>query len=141
MINPDGMENQLTILNVSGPYREPRELVFSYDYVIQRPTWPTPNGLRIKVSIAEELDYLRDKVLMVSGGSPGQQLSISRTLSRRIADCKLRIADEEGMLSARREVLVGLFSGELAHLLPKLEGWMKESQEALRQEIREKVGL
>lgn len=135
------MENQLTILNVSGPYREPREPAFSYDYSAQRPTWPTPHGFRIKVSIPEELDYLRDKVLEISGGSPGQQLLVSRTLSRRIADCKLRIADEAGMLSARRDVMIGLFSDELAPLFPKLVDWMNQSRDALRQEVREKVGL
>ncbi len=135
------MSNALSILNVSGPYREPRELAFSYDYSIQRPSWPTPNGVRVKVSIPEELDYLKDTILHIIGGSPGQQLSISRMLSRRIADCKLRIADEEGMLTARFDVLVGPFTDGSAHLFPKLEGWMKESQESLRREIRETVGI
>ncbi len=135
------MDNHLTILNVSGPYREPLELVFSYDYSLQRPTWPTPHGVRVKVSIPEELEFLRDKMLDVKGGSPGQQLLITRTLSRRIADSKLRIADEAGLLSARRDVLIGLFAGALGHLSPKLEAWMKESQDALRQELRETFGV
>jgi hypothetical protein len=51
------MTHPFTTLNVSGPYREPRELVFSYDYSVQRPNWPTPNGVRVKVSIPDELDY------------------------------------------------------------------------------------
>lgn len=135
------MENPLTILTVSGPYREPREPTFSYDYSVQRPNWPTPHGVRVKVSIPDELDYLKNKVLGLSGGSPGQQLLISRDLSRRIADHKLHIADEEGMLSARLDVLIGPFTEALEYLFPKLEGWMKASQEALRQEVREKVGI
>ncbi len=135
------MSDTLSIVNVSGPYREPRELVFSYDYTIQRPNWPTPHGVRVKVSIPEELDYLRSKVLGLSGGTPGQQLVITRELSRRLADCKLRIADEEAMLSERLDVLIEPFIGPLAHLFPKLERWMKESEQALRQEVREKTGL
>ena len=135
------MSDALSILNVSGPYREPRELVFSYDYSVQRPSWPTPNGVRVKVSIPDELNYLKDTLLHISGGSPGQQLSISRMLSRRIADCKLRIVDEAGMLAARFDVLVGPFSDGIAHLFPKLDGWMKESQESLRSEIRDTFGI
>ncbi len=135
------MSDTLSIVNVSGPYREPRELVFSYDYSIQRPNWPTPHGVRVKVSIPEELDYLRSKVLGLSGGTAGQQLLITRELTRRLADRKLHIADEEGMLSERLDVLIEVFTGPLAHLFPKLERWMKESEQALRQAVREKTGL
>lgn len=135
------MDDRVTILNVSGPYREPREPVFSYDYSVQRPTWPTPNGVRIKVSIPEELDYLRVKILGVTGGTPGQQLILSRALTRRIADQKFLIADEAGMFSSRLDVMVEPFTGALEHLFPKLETWMKESQAVLRQEIRERIGL
>ncbi len=135
------MANPFTILNVSGPYREPREAVFSYDYSIQRATWPTPHGVRVKVSVAEELDYFKAKVLEIHGGSPGQQLKISQMLTRHIADHKLQIANDENMLSERLDVMVGLFTGALAHLFPKLEARMNESKAALRQEIREKVKL
>ncbi|MBM4120706.1 MAG: hypothetical protein FJ248_07410, partial [Nitrospira sp.] len=69
------MTNPVTILNVSGPYREPREPAFSYDYAIQRGTWPTPHAVRVKVAVVEELDYLKYTVLALQGGSPGQQLS------------------------------------------------------------------
>lgn len=134
------MASPFTILNVMGPYREPRELVLSYDYAIQRPNWPTPHGVRIKVSIPDELDYLRNKVLGVSGGSPGQQLRVTQMLSRRIADRKIQIANDEGMFQERLDVLVGPFTGPLAHLFPRLDIWMNESQESLRQEIREKIG-
>ncbi len=135
------MDDRVTILNVNGPYREPREPVFSYDYSIQRPTWPTANGVRIKVSIPEELDYLRVKILGVNGGTPGQQLILSRALTRRIADQKFLIAEEAGMFSSRLDVMVEPFTGAWEHLFPKLETWMKESQAVLRQEIRERIGL
>lgn len=135
------MANPFTILNVMGPYREPRELVLSYDYAVQRPNWPTPHGVRIKVSIPDELDYLRDKVLGVSGGSPGQQLRVTQMLSRRIADRKIQIANDEGLFQERLDVLVAPFTGSLAHLFPRLDIWMNESKESLRQEIRDSIGL
>ena len=135
------MANPFTILNVSGPYREPRESVFSYDYSIQRPTWPTPHAVRVKVAVAEELDYLKATVLDVPGGSPGQQLLISKLLTRHIADRKLQIANEENMLNERLDVMIGPFAGPLAHLFKNLDAWMNESKAALRQEIREKVKL
>jgi hypothetical protein len=128
-------------LNVSGPYREPLEPAFSYDYSVQRPTWPTPNGVRVKVAITGELDYFKVEVLDVQGGSPGQQLSISKLLTRHIADRKLQIANEENMLNERLDIIIGPFTGPLAHLFPKLQRWMNESKAALRQEIREKMRL
>ena len=77
---------------------------FSYDYSIQRPHWPMPHAVRVKVAIAEELDVLRGKVLGPVSGSPGQQLLVSQLLTRRIADEKLRIADQDGLLSGRADV-------------------------------------
>lgn len=136
------MERKFTILDISGPYREPRDLVFSFDYSIQRPHWPTPNGVRIKVSIPDELDYLKQKILGIGDeGTGGQQLIMSRTLTRRIADQKMQIVDEEGMLAARLDVLIEPFTGTLEHLFPKLESWMIEKKETLRKEIFEHVGL
>ncbi len=135
------MANPFTILNVSGPYREPREPAFSYDYSVQRATWPTPNGVRVKVAVAEELDYFKSKIPEVRGGSPGQQLLISRLLTRHIADRKLQIANEENMFNERLDVMVEPFTGPLSHLFPRLDAWMNESKAALRQEIREKVRL
>jgi hypothetical protein len=135
------MRDSFSILNVSGPYREPREPAFSYDYSIQRSDWPTANGVRIKVSILDELDYLKNKILAVSGGSPGQQLRVTQLLCRRIADRKLQIVDEERMLLERRDVMIGPFTGSLAHLFARLEAWMSEQKTSLRQELREQVGL
>jgi hypothetical protein len=134
-------DSKLTISDVSGPFREPREPVFSYDYSIQRPTWATPHGLRIKVSIPDELDLLKGRLLGAVTGTPGQQLIISRILSRRIADWKLRIADAEGMLSERRDVMVGPFTGPLAHLYPKLQTLFEQEQSRVREEIRQRVGI
>jgi hypothetical protein len=135
------MKHAFTILNVSGPYREPREPNFSYDYSVQRPQWPTPNGVRVKVSIADELDYCKNKVLGVMGGSPGQQLMVTQVLSRRIADQKLLIANEEGMFLERFDVMIGPFTGSLGYLFPRLDLWMHEHKEALRQEVHAKIGL
>ncbi len=135
------MDNTLTILNVSGPYREPREPVFSYDYAIQRPTWATPFGVRVKISIADELDYVKSKLLGQVTGSPGQQLLLNQVLTRRIADQKLRIADQEGMLSERQDVLIGPFTGPLGHLFPRLEAWLNDEQATLKAEIRQRVRL
>ncbi|MER3425045.1 MAG: hypothetical protein C4293_19235 [Nitrospiraceae bacterium] len=135
------MKHPFSILNVSGPYREPRELAFSYDYAVQRPNWPTPHGVRVKVSIPDELDYCKYKVLEIGGGSPGQQLRVNQMVSRRIADQKLQIANEEGMFLERFDVMIGPFTGHLSHLFAPLEAWMNETKASLRQEIREKVGL
>lgn len=133
------MANPFTVLNVSGPYREPREESYSYDYSIQRATWPTPHGVRVKVAMAEELDYLKSKVLELQNGSPGQQLRVSQILTRHIADRKLQIANDENMLNDRRDVMITPFTDAYTHLFLKLEAWMNESKASLRQEILEKV--
>jgi hypothetical protein len=135
------IDNALTVTDVSGPYREPRESVFSYDYSIQRPTWATPFAVRIKVSLPAELDVIKGIVMGSVTGSPGQQLMLNKLLTRHIADQKLRIADNEGMLSERRDVLVEPFVGPMSYLFPQLERWIQETREVLRTEMKEKVGL
>ncbi|WP_447977403.1 hypothetical protein [Candidatus Nitrospira bockiana] len=135
------MTATFTIINVSGPYREPREPVLSYDFAVQRPHWPTAHAIRIKVSIPDELDYCRTKILDVGGGTPGQQLIMTQCLSRRIADQKLAIADQEGMFTERVDLLVEPFTGPLQHLFPRLETWMRENKDRLRQELIEKARL
>ena len=135
------MDSKLTIADVHGPFREPREPVFSYDYSIQRSTWATPHGVRVKVSIPDELDVLKKQLLGSIAGSPGQQLVVGKILSRTIADWKVRIAETEGMLKERRDVLLMPFVGPLAHLFPKLEALFTQEQQALREEIRKRVGL
>ena len=135
------MANPFTILNVNGPYREPREPAFSYDYSVQRPNWPTPHAVRVKVSIPDELDYLKYKVLGVSGGSPGQQLRLNQVLIRRIADRKIQIANEQGMFTERFDIMLAPFTGPLAYLFAPLEAWMKEAEASLRQEIHDAIGL
>jgi hypothetical protein len=136
-----GTENKMTIVDVTGPFREPREPVFSYDYAIQRPNWPLPHVARVKVAIAEELDVLRGKILGTATGTPGQQLLISQLLSRRIADEKIRIADEEGQLAEPNEVIVAPFTGPLAHLFGRLEAWLERERDGLRAEIKKRANV
>jgi hypothetical protein len=135
------MKHPFSTLNVSGPFREPREPSFSYDYSVHRPTWPTPQAVRVKISIADELEYLRDKVLGISGGSPGQQLRVNQILMRWIADKKLNIANDEGLFLQRLDVMIMPFTGALAHLFPVLSGLMEQEKDALRREIHDKVKL
>ena len=135
------MDTRMTITDVTGPYREPREQVFSYDYSIQRASWPTAQAIRVKVAIPEELDVLRAKILGAIAGTPGQQLMISKFLSRHIANEKLRIADAEGMLAERRDTVVAPFTGPLVHLFPRLDAWAGEHRDTLRAEIKTLVGL
>jgi hypothetical protein len=135
------MDARMQISNVTGPYREPREQVFSYDYSIHRASWPTAQAVRVKVAIPEELDVVRSKILGDVVGTPGQQLMISKFLSRQIADEKIRIADADSMLAERRDTMVPPFTGPLAHLFARLDTWAVEQQETLRAEIKMLVGL
>jgi hypothetical protein len=135
------MDARMKITDVTGPYREPREQVFSYDYSIQRASWPTAQAVRVKVAIPEELDVLRIKILGAIAGTPGQQLMISKFLSRHIADEKIRIAEADGMLTERRDTVVAPFTGPLVHLFSRLDSWAAEQQEPLRAEIKKLVGL
>ena len=135
------MDNRVTVSDVSGPFREPREPVFSYDYSIQRPTWATPHGLRVKVSIPDELDVVKVQLLGPVSGTAGQQLIISKLLSRAIADWKMQIAEQEGMLAERRDVMLGPFTGPLAHLFAKLQARFNQEQATLRAEIKQRTGL
>jgi len=135
------MPSDLIVLNVLGPYREPREQAFSYDYSVQRPDWATPQGVRVKVSIELELDYLKHSILALSGGSVGQQLRVNQILSRAIADHKLQLADADGLLADRRDVMVGPFVDDHMHLFAPLDQWMKAEQQALRQTIKDQIGI
>ena len=135
------MDTRIKVTDVAGPYREPREQVFSYDYSIQRASWPTPQGVRVKVAIPEELDVLRSKILGNVVGTPGQQLMISKCLSRHIADEKIRIAEADGLLSERRDTVIPPFTGPQAHLFARLDAWADEQRDTLRAEIKTLVGL
>ena len=135
------MDTRMKIIDVTGPYREPREQVFSFDYSIQRASWPTAQAIRVKVAIPEELDVLRSKILGNVVGTPGQQLMISKCLSRHIADEKIRIAEADGLLSERRDTVIPPFTGPQAHLFTRLDTWADEQRESLRAEIKTLVGL
>jgi hypothetical protein len=140
-MNEGMMDNRLKISGVSGPFREPKEAVFSYDYAVLRASWPMPHAIRVKVAIAEELEVLKSKIIGTFSGSPGQQLLVTQMLSRKIADEKLRIMDEEGNLSDRRDVMIPPFVGEFGHFFYRLERWATEQQSALRTEIGQRVKL
>ncbi|WP_342348149.1 hypothetical protein [uncultured Nitrospira sp.] len=135
------MPSDLIVLNVVGPFREPREPAFSYDYSIQRPDWGTAQGVRVKVSIELELDYLKNSILAIAGGSIGQQLRINQILSRAISDKKLEIADADGLLADRRDVMIGPFADDSISLFRLLDEWMKAEQAVLRKIIQDKTGL
>ncbi len=135
------MPSDLIILNVMGPYREPREPAFSYDYSVQRPHWATPQGVRVKVSIEFELDYLKVSIMGLSGGSVGQQLRVNQMLLRAIADKKLELIEADGLLADRQDVMVGPFVDNLIHLFGPLDQWMKVEQHTLRKSIKEQIGI
>lgn len=135
------IENTFAIVDISGPFREPREPIFSYDYSIQRSAWATPHGVRVKVSIPDELEVLKRRLFGMIVGSPGQQLMLSNILSKTIADWKIRVAEEEGMLTERRDMMLAPFIGPLAHLFPKLETLFEADQSALREEVKRRVGI
>ncbi|MDF0675294.1 MAG: hypothetical protein P0120_13285 [Nitrospira sp.] len=134
-------ESAFAIVDINGPFREPREQVFSYDYSIQRSTWATPHGVRVKVSIPDELEVLKRRLFGMVVGSPGQQLVVSNILSKTIADWKMRVAEGEGMLTERRDVMLAPFIGPLAHLFPKLEVLFEANQSVIREEVRRRTGI
>ena len=135
------MADEFTILNVLGPYREPQEYAFSFDYSVQRPHWPTPQGIRVKVAIDHELEYFKTQILQLSGGKPGQQLRINQILCRAIADQKLEIANKEGLFADRRDVMIDPFIEELKHLFVELEAWMQAECDRVKREIKDTVGV
>jgi hypothetical protein len=135
------MVSDLMILNVVGPYREPKEPAFSYDYSVQRPDWATPQGVRIKVAIEGELGTLKTAVLDVQGGTVGQQLRVNQILMRALADQKLALVDADGLLNERRDVMIGPFTDSLSHLAEPLAQWMNAEKEKLRQIIKEQIGI
>lgn len=135
------MDHTLTISEPRGPFREPREPIFSYDYSIQRATWATPHGVRVKVSIPSELDVLKIQLMGQAAGSPGQQLIIGNILSRKIADWKLFIAEAEGMLAERRDIKIEPYTGAFAHLFSKLTLCFETDKHIVREEVRRRTGL
>ncbi len=135
------MDNTLIIEHVAGPFREPKEPAFSFDYSVQRPHWPVCHTVRIKVSIPAELERVKQKLVGTVTGTPGQQLILNQILLRRIADQKLRIIDVEGLLAERRDVLIDPFTGPLEYLLPRLDTWVAVESETLRAEVTSRAKL
>jgi hypothetical protein len=125
----------------TGPFREPEKEIISYDFFVNRKGWLFPRVLRVYVSVKDEFQYFQDTVLGVSGGSAGQQLKVMQMLTRKIAEEKAVIALEEERIEKGQEVLLGEFTGSDAYLFPRLDAWMKEVKDTVREEIRKKVGL
>ena len=140
-MSDESSSSTYTVLNVMGPYREPHEQAFSFDYSVERPHWATPQGVRVKVAINEELEYFKGTVLGINGGSVGQQLRVNQMICREIADQKLELGSQDGMFDDRRDVMIGLFEDELEHLSPLLQRWMESEKDRVREDIRGKVGM
>jgi hypothetical protein len=95
----------------------------------------------VKVSIPDELEVLKRRLVGMVVGSPGQQLLMSNILSKTIAGWKMQVAEGEGMLTERRDVMVPPFAGSLSHLFPKLEALFEADQSAIREDVRRRVGI
>ena len=94
------------------------------------------------MSIDRELEFLKQNILEISGGSVGQQLRMNQLLIQAIADRKLEIVDVEGMLNERLDVMVAPFvDGDLSHLFEPLTQWMQQEKDTLRQMIKDQVGI
>jgi hypothetical protein len=138
-VQPTTAKYEITLS--SGPFREPGQDVFSYDYFVNRKGWMIPRVMRVFVDIKAELESFQKGILGVAGGSPGQQLKLMQMLTRLIAEQKIAIVLEEGRIEKASEVLVPAFTGNDRYLFPKLEAWMIEAKERVRAEIKAKVGL
>jgi len=136
---PQTYKYDVTLAN--GPFREPDAPALSYDYFVNRKGWLIPRVMRVWVDIKGELDLFQHQILGVSGGSPGQQLKLTQFLTRKIADQKAQLVLEEGRIEKSSEVLVKGFTETDVHLFPKLEAWMREAKDRVREEIRTQIGL
>jgi len=125
----------------AGPFREPGRDILSYDFFVNRKGWMIPRVMRVFIDIKAELEPFQQRILGVSGGSPGQQLKLMQMLTRKIADQKAAIVLEEGRIEKATELLVPAFTGNDAYLFQKLEAWMVEAKDQVREEIKSKVGL
>ncbi len=125
----------------SGPFREPDAPALSYDYYINRKGWLIPRVMRVWVDIKSELEFFQHQILGVSGGSPGQQLKLTQFLTLKIAGQKAQLILEEGRMEKSSEVLVKGFAEADVHLFPRLEAWMREVKDQIREEIRTQIGL
>jgi len=136
---PQTYKYDVTLAN--GPFREPDAPALSYDYFVNRKGWLIPRVMRVWVDIKGELDLFQHQILGVSGGSPGQQLKLTQFLTRKIADQKAQLVLEEGRMEKSSEVLVKGFTETDVHLFPRLEAWMREVKDRVREEIRTQIGL
>jgi hypothetical protein len=136
---PTAYTYDVTLRN--GPFREPEAPALSYDFFVNRKGWLIPRAMRVWVDIKSELELFQHQILGVSGGSPGQQLKLTQFLTRKIADQKAQLVLEEGRIEKSSEVLVKGFAESDVHLVSRLEAWMREVKDQVRQEIRTQIGL
>ena len=136
---PTAYTYDVTLRN--GPFREPDAPALSYDFFVNRKGWLIPRAMRVWVDIKSELELFQHQILGVSGGSPGQQLKLTQFLTRKIAEQKGQLVLEEGRIEKSSEVLVKGFAETDVHLIPRLEAWMREVKDQVREEIRTLIGL
>ena len=136
---PTAYTYDVTLRN--GPFREPDAPALSYDYYINRKGWLIPRVMRVWVDIKSELELFQHQILGVSGCSPGQLLKLTQFLTRKIAEQKAQLVLEEGRMEKSSEFLVKRFAETDVHLIPRLEAWMREVKDQVRQEIRTQIGL
>jgi hypothetical protein len=67
--------------------------------------------------------------------------SLLLSFPQHISNEKLCIAETDGVLTERRDIVVAPFTGPLAHLFARLDAWAVEQRESLRAEIKTLVGL
>src|SRR5438445_6863101 len=100
---PTTYKYDVTVRN--GPFREPDAPALSYDYYINRKGWLIPRAMRVWVDIKGELELFQHQILGVSGGSPGQQLKLTQSLTRKIADQKAQFVLQAVRMEQSSEVL------------------------------------
>ena len=133
--------HQYEVTLSAGPFREPHAEAISYDYYVNRKGWLIPRVMRVFVDLKAELEPFQQKILGLSGGSPGQQLKLTQMLTRKIAEQKAQIVLAEGRIEQASEVLVRGFTEHDSYLFPKLEAWMVAVKDQVREQVKTQIGL
>jgi hypothetical protein len=97
--------------------------------------------MRVFIDLKAELEPFQQKILGLSGGSPGQQLKLTQMLTRMIAEQKAQIVLAEGRIEQASEVLVRGFTEHDGYLFPKLEAWMVAVRDQVREQAKTQIGL
>ena len=133
--------HQYEVTLSAGPFREPHTAAISYDYFVNRKGWLIPRVMRVFIDLKAELEPFQQKILGLSGGSPGQQLKLTQMLTRMIAEQKAQIVLAEGRIEQASEVLVRGFTEHDGYLFPKLEAWMVAVRDQVREQAKTQIGL